>query len=432
MRSILHLIAKPLALILVVAALLLVYIYLNQKPFDRGFNANSMQSGLEVSPVRILTVGDPFAFALQRMRSRLIENGTPPFELAIMPYVATYSRIRSDSRDRESAYHWVSFDVVWLPQLVAEGALSPIGTNDWERLGMTPSDYSSFSLELNRVGDRLFGLPIQPHTELLWYRRDILSAANIEVPTTPQALLEAAHALQDPSRQLYGVAWNAHRGQALGQTVAHLLGAFGAPLGSEVGLLRLDQTVALEVAHFLRDLLAVSPPDILTMAWDQRIERFARGHVVFVYGWTARIPMVELDPLSEVQGKVGYTFPPMAPGVELSLPVGQWSIGLPANLPADQRQRSLEWMRAIKADDNFALWTHPGFSALMRLWTIPGRGFPILRYRRSWDSYCKAQRRRVISIPESAPPHLTGKLFPRCWVPFFTICCAEKSAPLKP
>lgn len=356
---------KPLVVFAVLAVFILLYFqFFEPKGFER-LKLHAPHAGIDIHPVSVLAVGDPFAFSLQRSRSALLAGGTPHFELTILPYVATFNRILMDSRDWQSAYHCVSFDVVWLEQLVREGALSRLSAQDFAQMGLSESDFTGLSLALNRSGGGLYGLPAQPHTELLWYRKDILAAGGESVPTTPAQLIQVARRLQDPSRNLHGVAWNAHRGQALGQTVVHLLGAFGAPLGQQDGSLRLDSDVALQVAFFLRELLSVSPPDILTMAWDQRVERFARGHAVFVYGWTARTPMVENDPLSTVQGKVGYALPPMAPGVAPSLPIGQWSLGVPANLQPEERQRSLQWLRSVYTAAQSQHWTQAGFGSLL-------------------------------------------------------------------
>lgn len=51
-----------------------------------------------------------------------------------------------------------------------------------------------------------YGLPYYSHAQVMWYRQDLLDAANLEVPTTWDELYDAAVALTDPENGQYGCA----------------------------------------------------------------------------------------------------------------------------------------------------------------------------------------------------------------------------------
>lgn len=330
-------------------------------------DSSSGAEAVERKALEVLLVGDPFGYALEEERHVLTDLLDQPVRITLRRYGDTLESIRKNSRDYESFYHVVSYDVSWLGDLVAGGVLEPLEQKQLERMGIDTDDYYPVTLEANRAGGDLYGLPIQPHTELLWYRWDLLKEAGFEPPATYRELLHQASYFHRPLEGFYGICWNGLRGDALGQTVAHLYAAHGQPMMTPEGELRIDTPVGQRVVQLLFDLEAVSPPDILTMAWDQRVERFAQGRSAFTYGWAARNFLVERDPGSVVSGKVGYAAPPVAASADgAQLPLGQWSLGLPANLPPGERARAEEAMAVLLSDEVLRLFLERGIGGLNR------------------------------------------------------------------
>ena len=223
-------------------------------------------------------------------------------------------------------------------------------------------DFYPAAWEAAQLDGRQYGIPIEPTAELLCYRQDLFTEAGLEPPRSVEAVREAGRKLQCPSRDRYGISWNAARGQGLGQTYAQVLAAFGQPLlqlrrrGEQVDLgqlkgeaLRpsLDTHEALAAAEFLLGLIEISPPGILVMGWDQRLEAYARGRVAMSYTWSSRVAEFELDPTSAARGRTGYLpHPSGRPGWSLA-PAGGYAIGLPANLPPGRVQpawRLAQWL----------------------------------------------------------------------------------------
>ena len=307
------------------------------------------------SPYRILLVGDPFALAMERARP-VLENQV---EGKILFETVGYNDGRRlallNARDRVSQFDLVAYDIVWLGEFVQNRVL----------LDLTPSfaphadRFLSAPLEGCRVGNHLYGLPIQPHAELLWIRSDLFAEHNLSPPRTTDELLAAARQLHNPTAGMYGLAWNAQRGQPLGQSMAHFFAAFGQPLLDDRGLPAFDTERGLQAARFALNLMDVSPPDILNMAWDQRTSRFASGQVAMTYGWAARARATEFGAASQVTGKVHYLPAPHAPGVEPVTPLGVWALGVPANVRSPERSIRLlqrimdeEAQRKIHAQGN--------------------------------------------------------------------------------
>ncbi|TVR44776.1 MAG: extracellular solute-binding protein, partial [Planctomycetota bacterium] len=176
---------------------------------------------------------------------------------------------------------------------------------------------------------------------------DLLAQSGIEPPQTPDQPLEVARRLHRPDDGVYGIVWNAQRGSALGQTVAHMYAAFGLRMLDDQGLPQLDQADAEKVAQFLKDLVAVSPPDILSTAWDQRRRRFIAGQAALTYEWGARMGEGLRSPDSQVGGKVQAYPPPVLAGIPPVASFGTWCLGIPSGLSRERQQRAWRAIAAI-------------------------------------------------------------------------------------
>lgn len=282
--------------------------------------------------LRVLVAGDPFAVALQNARPTLEAASGTELHIEIASYNDVRRRVLLNALDLESAYDIVSFDVVWAGEYSANNILLPLDDHIASTPALDVADFVQSAYAASRYDRQQLGLPIQPHPELLWYRTDLFDAEGLAPPETTADLLRIARQLHDPARDQYGLCWNAQRGQALGQQMAHFYAAFGQPLLDERGRPTLNTPTGIAAAAFAQSLMAFSPPDIMNMAWDQRVTRFSRGGCAMIYGWGARAAVVEDPDISTVAGKVGYAPAPHAPGSPPITPFGTWSLGIPANV----------------------------------------------------------------------------------------------------
>lgn len=306
---------------------------------------------------RLLTVGDPFAVPLERSKPELEKMLGRPISIEIVGYNDNYRLLMQMASDRYAPYDLVSFDVVWIGELAEKGVLLPLEESD-----VPPaSALLDGTMDTCRYRGRPYGIPYQPHSELLWIRADWFEEKGMSFPKTTDELLAAARAFHLPEEQRYGIAWNAQRGQPLGQTMAHLFAAFGQRMLDENGLPAFNTERGVRAARYARALKDVGPPDILNMAWDQRVARFAAGAVAMTYGWGARALMVEEDPASVVRGRVRYGPPPHAPDAPPVVPLGVWAFGIPANVEDVAEARRA--LRLVTSKEAVALAVAQGHGA---------------------------------------------------------------------
>lgn len=296
--------------------------------------------------ISLVVAGDPFGITLQNTLAALEQRSGADIQLEVVSYNDMRRLTLLNARDARSTFDIVSFDVVWVGEYVSDGVLLPLSHRIENSTLLEPDDFLPSAYDASVVDGVQYGLPIQPHPELLSYRVDAFEQAGIAPPQTTDDVLAAAAELYDPANGLYGICWNAQRGQALGQQMAHFYGAFGQPLLDADGQPTLDTARGQAAAQYALDLLRWSPPDILTMAWDQRILRYSRGGCAMTYTWGARAYLIEEHSTDGVWLSTGFGLAPHAPDAEPVTPLGVWSLGIPANIGerADIAWAFLEWL----------------------------------------------------------------------------------------
>ena len=306
--------------------------------------------------LRVLAHGDPTFMVMDNLKRQFEQS----IGLSIHQRAFSIDRLRDEAlknaERNTSRYDIVAVDLPWIGEFVEKGVLLPLdAVMDVARLD--PADFHTAGWAATHWGGRPYGVPAQTTPELLFYRKDMFAQAGLEPPTTTEALLDAARALHDPARGVHGIAWNAARGTALGHTVLMTLADFGQPVldlapisgGFDCADLAggahrptIDTEAGRAAAEFLRELLAYSPPDILSMSWYERIRPYAAGSVAMAYGYTLLAPYFELDPSSPACGQTGYLPHPPGPGGSPVAPVGGYALGIPANLAPERRAAAAE------------------------------------------------------------------------------------------
>ncbi|MFW5748588.1 MAG: ABC transporter substrate-binding protein [Chloroflexota bacterium] len=315
--------------------------------------------------IRLLLVGDPFTMAMIEAQSELEARSGARMEIEVAGYNNVRRLALLNARDLTSQYDIISFDVIWIGEFAVHNVLLPLDPFIAQSPALDVDDFLRPAYEASAYEGQQLGLPVQPHPELLWYRADLFEAAGSDPPRTTAALLAVAEQFTDPARNQYGICWNAQRGEALSQTMSHLYAAFGQPLLDADGRPTLDTPAGVAAAEYALHLLAWSPPDILTMAWDQRVLRFSQGGCVMTYGWAARSFLVEELPTSQVRGSVGYAAAPHAPGADPVTPLGTWSLGIPANI-GDRAALAWDFLAWLTSADIQVLLAESGNSGPTR------------------------------------------------------------------
>ena len=329
--------------------------------------------GEPVDRLRILTMSDPFAIVMRDHVDGFNALVEQPLDLELVDYEALRRQLLLNAFETESRFDLIAVDVAWAKEVAAAGLTLPLDSLI-EGRGIETGTFLQTALDDAIVSGKTIGLPIQPHAELLFLHTDILQEQALEAPTTTDDVLAVARRLHGSREGLSGICWNARRGAALGQTMLHLLAAFGGqPLNAE-GQPTLDTPEMRAAIAYARDLAKVSPPGILDMAWDERILAFAAKRCALTYGWTGRSLLLEQNGIDLASGKVGVSPAPHAPEAQPVSPLGTWLLAIPSNLEAVRVASAFEAMIALTSMEANRLFVQHGVGTLLHtpLMSEPG------------------------------------------------------------
>jgi len=308
---------------------------------------------LDGQTIRVLAIGDPVFQVMQKIHDDMEKKAGGKIELGVRPFDVLHQQVLLNAQSPTSAYDIIAID---LPQFGEYKSflldLNPL----IKESGFDGADFAEAAWTGAQVGGKQLGIPIQPHPEILAYRKDLFEEAGLKPPETTDDVLAAAKKLHNSKPGLAGIAWNGARGTPLGQTFIQVMGSFGqAPIdlpkkdhGFSIDNIQpqnmkpmIDTPAGLATAKYLKALMDYSPPGILDMAWDERVRTFAEGHAAMTYIWSGRSAIYELDPQAPARGKVGYVVHPHGPNAAPVSPLGGWSLGIPSNL--DKSRIPLAW-----------------------------------------------------------------------------------------
>lgn len=308
---------------------------------------NAMRTGVGVDKtINILCAEDPTFKALQANTTYLNELCGTTLNIHRLPLDDLHARILENSQHPESKFELIAFDLPWLGELKEKDIIRPIDDIIMaERYNS--SDFHTAAWLGSRYASKQYGIPIQPTTELLFYRNDLLAEVGQPAPETAGDVLLAAKTLHNSQFGMSGIVMNYGKGTPVGHTFMQTLAAFGQPIINltEVGedfdvseisgeMFRPQVTtdIAFETAEYLKELLAFAHPESLKCSWDKRIKIFSEGGAAMTYGWSVRAAAFELDKSKIAHDKVGFMPHPCGPSGRNVSPIGGFSLAIPANL----------------------------------------------------------------------------------------------------
>jgi trehalose/maltose transport system substrate-binding protein len=188
------------------------------------------------------------------------------------------------------------------------------------------------------VDGRLVALPWFLDLGLLYYRKDLLDAAGIRVPTTWPALEDAATRLQDPERgggnpRFWGFLWQGRPAESLTCNALEWIASWrGGAIVAPSGRVTVDNpraAYALERAS--RWLGLISPSSVLADSEAQTLAQFAGGNAAFMRHWPYVWQTLNAAD-APLRGRVGVA--PLPRGGlqgEHAATIGGWQLAVPAS-----------------------------------------------------------------------------------------------------
>ena len=307
-------------------------------------------SALDGADVKALFVGDPFAQASQRIVGELNRMAGGTISMQVVDFDSMHQKILLDAPSAAPAFDVYSWEFSWLGEMVGANALRPL------------DDFVKRDAELLNIGDipkanwnatawkgKRYGIPVQPHAELTWWRTDLLESAGLQPPKTTDDLLAAAKALNKPDDGVYGFLWKGARGAPLGQTMVHAFAAFDQPAfpnwqnGDWMPALNTDK--AVRATEWVKEMTQYAPPDYMNISWDDEARRFAEGEAAMTFTWFGRESFFSNPTKSKIVGKYAAGAWPAALGLSPRNSFGGWVLGLPAHISPERAEIAWRFVR---------------------------------------------------------------------------------------
>ena len=117
-------------------------------------------------------------------------------------------------------------------------------------IGLDTADFHEAAWAGAQFGGKQHGIPIQPHPEILAYRKDLFAEAGLQPPETTDDVLAAAKKLHNSKPGLAGLAWNAARNPRV---------RFGDGRASQSAAMRCARFSGVALVHYPNFYLAFDP-----------------------------------------------------------------------------------------------------------------------------------------------------------------------------
>lgn len=294
--------------------------------------------------IRVIAANHPWNEALQRM--------IPDFEAAsgITVRLESYFEDQLSQRLQIGLTGGTAEADVFMFRPLQEGLLfeqngwvadlSEFAANDaqWNLADWQPGPMGTVT-----SGDVLFAIPIVTERQALYYRKDLLEEAGLEVPQTLEELAAAVEALHDPDNGVYGIVLRGQRAAAVTQFSSFLY-SFGGNWFDEERNSTISEPEAIQAYQYYGDLLRnYGPPGALNMHWPQAIAIFAQGQAAFYLDADILYTNVMNPEASLVVDKVGFAPFPEGPEGRRPYSVTSWALGM--NATSENKGAAWEFIR---------------------------------------------------------------------------------------
>lgn len=247
-------------------------------------------------------------------------------------------------------------DVIWIAEFASAGWALPL---DQYFGSSVQSQYFPGLIAACTYRGKLTALPWHVDSGMLYYRKDLLSQAGAQVPTTWQEMTDTAQKIQKAGGAKFGYLWQGKQAEVLVCDMVEVVAsAGGAILGPDSKTVLVAEPPAVKAVRFLYDTIntsKISPHDVLS--WDEEPSRgpFTSGEAVFLRNWSYVYKIAQDPASSSVVDKVGVAPLPHFPGGKSSACLGGYQYGV--NAHTQNREAAIDfitWMSSPQTQLRFA------------------------------------------------------------------------------
>ncbi|MCC2628213.1 MAG: putative carbohydrate transporter, periplasmic binding protein [Thermomicrobiales bacterium] len=331
--------------------------------------------------IRVLVVGDPFQFALDKIKNDFTAQTGINVEMENLAYDQLNARLATSFVSGTPDADVVTVDQMWTGQYSDSGWIIPLDDYISRDADTNIQDFIPEVLySLNTWRGRMVTLPIAAYGQGVVYRQDVFEANSIEAPPTDAAdaagwtwdrYREIAESLQGTDFEgtnLFGTVVCGAQPVPIVHMYTQLAASFGTRWFKSFPTPPWDFTPTInspenvEALAFYKSLYDLSPPEAINYVWFDAGTRFSQGDIGMFYWWTPYFYLTKSDGYmtgtpSVVQDTLGYgVLPKVSDDAEQTVSLGGWSLGIPSSA-ANQEEawQFVKWATGADAQKQMAL-----------------------------------------------------------------------------
>lgn len=257
--------------------------------------------------------------------------------------------LRSDPGAVDGFFTLPSWDAAAFSRARWYAPLEPLITSEFTAPDWEFADFFPNILNIHRLNGVLLGIPISTEVQALFYNKAMLEAKGIAAPTTLEALMVAAKALNDPAANLAGYVTRGDGVQAL-YTFAPFLFAYGGRWLDDKGMPELASAPFINALKYYSDILrSAGPANILGMQWKTTYPLFQQERAALFSDAVNFLAYFRDPSQSRIVDKVGMVPVPAGPAGSHSTVIA-WGPAIAASSKKQQATwTAIQWLTSKRS-----------------------------------------------------------------------------------
>jgi len=250
-----------------------------------------------------------------------------------IPWTSIFEKLLIDFASGTSNYDVVLHSLSTTPTYIKAGYFEPLDKyfQNPDLIDMEKFDLEDIPESLRSEYDgKLYYLPYITFPHILFYRKDVLEKAGLDVPKTMEEYLNTVKAVHNPEKGLYGTCIQGLRGTGAGMGVYNWYPFFFSWGGKVINGNQLGyaSSAGIESLKFFKELLNYSPPDAINYGAGQASEAMMGGDVALMIQNADHFARMDDPSRSKVVGKIAYAPLPKGPSGQSIALAGVWNISI--------------------------------------------------------------------------------------------------------
>jgi multiple sugar transport system substrate-binding protein len=331
--------------------------------------------------IRVLVVGDPFQFALEKVLGQFTEQTGINVEMENLAYDQLNARLATSFVSGTPDADVITVDQMWNGTYSDSGWIIPL---DEFIAGDADVDLHDFIPEvlytLNIWRGRMMTLPIAAYGQGVVYRKDVFEANGLdELPTDAadapgwtwdryREIIESLNGTDFEGTSMFGTVVCGAQPVPIVHMYTQLAASRGVRWFANFPDAPWDFTPTIntpesvESLAFYKSLYELSPPESINYIWFDAGTRFSQKDIGMFYWWTPYFYLTKNDGYmtgtpSGLEEVLGYgVLPKLSDDAEQTTSLGGWSLGIPSSAAnPEEAWQFVKWATGVEAQKAMAL-----------------------------------------------------------------------------